>query len=197
MRGPIRGFVAVASAAAILYGLQRTTPGYGDITSPIRVAGELGHRVDASAFSIVIGKVHLARTVTIKGAGRTQTLTTSGVWVLVEGAAEARSESLALTSAQWLGPNGVRYALSQRFSTAPGMLPSQRLEPGLPKAVLMAFEVPEGQVRGATLLVARSAWTPLEEEAGIKMTDVRLIDIRLGLVLARSEGAVPWTLDGQ
>jgi hypothetical protein len=189
-----RGFVAVALAAAVLYGLQRTTPGYGDITSPVPVAGKLGQRVDASAFAIDVAKVHFARTVTAQGVGRAQTFTTSGVWVLVEGAAEARSESLTLMSAEWLGPNGVRYALSQRFSSAPGMLPAQRLEPGLPKPVLMAFEIPESQVSGGTLLIARSAWTPLEEQARIEMTGIKPDDIRPVIVLARGEGAVPWTL---
>ncbi len=189
-----RAFAAVAISAAVLYGLQRTTPGYGEITSPIAVAGKLGKKVTASAFTIGVVKVHLARTLTIKSVGRTQTFTSSGVWVLLEGAAEARSESLNLMSAQWLGPNGVRYALSQRLSAVPGILPSQRLDPGLPRPVLMVFEIPESQVSGGTLLVARTAWTPLEEEARIEMTSVGPDDIKPALVLARSEGAVPWTL---
>jgi hypothetical protein len=193
----VRPLAAVAIAAAVLYGLQRTTPGYGEITSPIAVAAKLGKRVDASAFAVGVVKVHLARTVTTKSIGRTQTFTSSGVWVLVEGAAEARSESLSLMSAQWLGPNGVRYALSQRLSTVPGILPSRRLEPGLPQPVLMAFEIPEGQVSGGTLLIARTAWTPLEEEVRIEMTGVGPDDIRPSLVLARSEGAVPWTLGSE
>ena len=86
------------------------------------------------------------------------TYTTSGVWVLLEAAAEASRESLTLTSAEWRGPSGVRYTLSQRFSTMPGMLPAERLEPGLPKPVLMAFEVPESELAGGTLLVAPSAF---------------------------------------
>ena len=194
MSNIVRALGAVAIAAVVLYGLQHTTPGYGEITSPIVTAGKLGKRIAASAFTIGIVKVHLARTVTTRSVGRTQTFTSSGVWVLVEGAAEARSESLTLMSAQWLGPDGVRYALSQRFSTVPGFLPSQRLEPGLPRPVLMAFEIPENEVSSGTLLVARTAWTPLEEEVRIEMTGVRPDDIRPGLVLARSEGAVPWTL---
>ena len=189
-----RGFVAVAFGAAVLYGLQRTTPGYGEITSPIPVAGKPGQRVDATAFTIGIAKVHLVRAVTTKNVGRAGTFTTSGVWVLVEGAAEAKSESLTLMSAEWLGPNGIRYALSQRFSTVSGMLPAQRLEPGLPKPVLMAFEIPESQVSGGTLLVARSAWTPLEEQARIEMTGIKPDDIRPAAVLARGQGAVPWIL---
>lgn len=194
MSNIVRALVAVAATAAVLYVLQHTTPGYGEITSPIAVTGKLGKRIAASAFAIGIVKVHLARTVTTKSIGRTQTFTSSGVWVLVEGAAEARSESLTLMSAQWLGPNGIRYALSQRFSTVPGFLPSQRLEPGLPRPVLMAFEIPESEVSSGTLLVARTAWTPLEEEVRIEMTGVRPDDVRPVLVLARSEGAVPWTL---
>lgn len=193
----VRSLVAVAITAAALYGMQHTTPGYGEITSPIAVAGKQGKRVATNAFTIGVANVHLARTVTTKRIGRTQTFTTSGVWVLVEGAAEARSESLTLMSAQWLGPNGVRYALSQRLSSVPGILPSERLEPGLPRPVLMAFEIPEGQVSGGTLLIARTAWSSLEEEVRIEMTDVRPDNIKPALVLARSEGAVPWTLSSE
>ena len=197
MNNVLKAIVAVAASAAVLYGLQRTTPSYGEITSPIAVTGKLGKRIAANAFVIGVVKVHLARTVTTKSVGRTQTFTSSGVWALVEGAAEARSESLSLMSAQWLGRDGVRYALSQRFSTVPGFLPSQRLEPGLPQPVLMAFEIPEDQVSEGTLLIARTAWTPLEEEVRIELTGVGPDDIRPALVLARSEGAVPWTLKSE
>ena len=54
---------------------------------------QAGERADASAFAIGVAKVHFARTVTTKGVGRTHTFTTSGVWVLVEGAAEARPKA--------------------------------------------------------------------------------------------------------
>ena len=138
--------------------------------------------------------MQLARTVVTKSAIRDGTFTTSGVWVLVEGTAEALSESLTLLSAEWLGPNGVRYAMSQRLSSLPGMLPGQRLEPGLPTPVLMAFEIPESQVAGGTLIIARSAWAPLAEQARIELTGVKPVDIRSGLVLTRVQGRVPWTL---
>jgi hypothetical protein len=193
MRDTAKGLVLLVGAAAILYGLQRTTPGYGEITSPVRVVGEMGKRVDTSAFSIDVTKVQFARTMTSKGIGRAGTFTTSGVWVLVEGVAEARSESLTLMSADWLGPNGVRYALTQRLSTVPGMLPSQRLEPGLPVPVLMVFEVPEGQVMGGTLLVARSPWAPLEEQVRIEMKNVGSGGIHHSALLTRGDAA-PWTL---
>lgn len=197
MNGAAKGFLAIAFAAAVLYLLQHTTPGYGDITSPIPVTGRSGQKVEANAFAINIAKTHLARTVTMKGIGRNQTFTTSGLWVLVEGVAEARSESLTLASAQWLGAGGIRYALTQRFQAVPGLLPSQRLEPGLPRPVLMAFEIPENQLAGGTLLLARSAWMPLEEEVRIRMTDMERDGIKPTLELARNAGAVPWTLSGE
>ena len=77
------------------------------------------------------------------------------------------------------------------------MLPGQRLEPGLPTPVLMAFEIPESQVAGGTLLIARSAWAPLAEQARIEMTGVKPVDIHASLVLARAQGRVPWTLTAQ
>ena len=194
MSAILKGLGSVALAAAVLYGMQRTTPSYGDITSPRPVAGKLGHRLEARAFAIDIAKVQLARTIATKGTSRDSTFTTSGVWVLVEGTAEALNESLTLLSAEWLGPNGVRYAMTQRLSSVPGMLPGQRLEPGLPTPVLMAFEIPEGQVAGGTLLIARSAWAPLAEQARIEMAGVKPADIRPGVVLARGQGRVPWTL---
>jgi hypothetical protein len=190
----LKGLGGVTLAAAVLYGLQRTTPGYGEITAPRPVAGKLGHRLEARAFAIDVAKVQLARTITTKSAARDGTFTTTGVWMLVEGTAEALTESLTLSSAEWLGPNGVRYAMSQRLSSLPGMLPGQRLEPGLPTPVLMAFEIPEGQVAGGTLLIARSAWAPLAEQARIAMARVKPVDIHSGLVLARAQGRVPWTL---
>ena len=197
MNAFLKGVGGVALAAAVLYGMQQTTPGYGEITSPRPVAGKLGHRLEARAFAVDIGKVQLARTVVSKSASRESTFTTSGVWVLVEGTAEALNESLTLLSAEWLGPNGVRYAMSQRLSSLPGMLPGQRLEPGLPTPVLMAFEIPESQVAGGTLLIARSAWAPLAEQARIEMTGVKPADIQSSLVFARAQGRVPWTLSAQ
>src|SRR4029078_1746650 len=90
----------VALAAAVLYGMQRTTPGYGEITSPRQVVGKPGHRLETRTFAIDIAKVQLARTVTTRGASRDTTFTSSGVWLLVEGAAEALTESLTLLSAE-------------------------------------------------------------------------------------------------
>jgi hypothetical protein len=195
MSSGIKALAAVLLAAALLYGMQRTTPLYSEITSPVPVAGIQGKRLDTDAFAIGIANVHLAREVTTSNFSSTRTYTTSGVWVIVEAAAQAKRESLALTSAAWLGPSGLRYAMSQRFSVMPGILGNERLEPGIVRPILMAFEVPEKELSGAKLLVSRSAYTPLLEEAAIEMTGIRPEEIRPAVVLGRGNRTLPWTLE--
>lgn len=195
MIGRIGSLAGVAAAAAILYGMQRTTPLYSDITAPVLVAGRQGERVETSDFAIGIANVHLARRLTAPGLGAERSHTTSGVWVIVEGASEAKHRSLTLTSAEWLGPDGMRYALSRRLSTIPGLLGTERLEPGIPRPVLMVFEVPESRLAGARLLVASSAFTPLQEEAWIEIADLRPEHIRPSATLGRGGHLMPWTLE--
>ncbi|MHA6686724.1 hypothetical protein [Mesorhizobium sp. A556] len=197
MSVPIKGYAAVMVAAALLYGMQRTTPLYSEITSPVPIAGRQGERIDTTAFAIGITNTHLARKLTVTDFGSTRTYITSGVWVIVEGAAEAKHESLALTSAEWLGPGGLRYQVSQRLPTIPGSLGTEQLEPGIPRPILMAFEVPETQLAGARLLVSRSAMTPLDEQASIELTDLRPDAILPSIKLGRGNPVRPWTLEAK
>src|SRR5690606_12756108 len=97
----------------------------------------------------------------------------------------------------WLGPSGLRYRLTQRISTFPGLITIQTLEPGLPKPVLMIFEVSEDDVFGGTLLVSRSYLTPLDEEVRMPVTSAGVDDIRSAINLGRSDGGVPWTLEAE
>jgi hypothetical protein len=196
MSGPLKGLAAVLFAGAVLYSMQHTTPFYGEITSPIVVEGKAGERVDADDFALGIVNLHLARTLNTESFGQQRSYTTSGLWVVVQGAAEAKSESLTIMSAAWLGPNGVRYELSKRLSIMPGMLPDERLEPGLPKPVLMAFEVPENQAFDGTLIVARAAWMPLDEEVRIPLAG-KPDKIHTVIRVGRGSGGVPWTLEAE
>lgn len=195
MIGRIASLAGVALAAAILYGMQRTTPLYSDITSPIPVAGRQGERIETEDFAIGIANVHLARRLAAQDFRGERSHTTSGVWVIVEGAVETKRESLSLTSAEWLGPDGARYAHTQRLATMPGLPGTERLEPGIPRPMLMVFEVPESQLSGARLLVAPSALTPLQQETRIAMADLRPENIRPSVTLGRGGSLLPWTLE--
>ncbi|MBB2974221.1 hypothetical protein [Mesorhizobium sp. RMAD-H1] len=184
----------LALGAAILYGMQHATPGYGDITSPIVIEGEAGKRVDGSAYAFGLANVHVARSVKTESFGRTREYTTSGVWLILEGAAVAKKESLALTSAEWLGPSGIRYAMSQRLSIASGLLNTERLQPGLPKPVLLAFEVPEKEIAGGQLLIARSRIIPLDEEFRIDPGKALPVSASPSLTILRGNGTNSWTI---
>ncbi|MDK1374345.1 MULTISPECIES: hypothetical protein [unclassified Sinorhizobium] len=194
MMGAVRAVLTLLPAVAVLYVMQQNTPGYGEITSPIVIQGKAGERVEGRDFAFAAGNIHLARAVKTQSFGSVREYTTSGVWVLVEGAAVAKRESLTLMSAEWRAPSGVRYALSERFSTLRGYLPTERLEPGLPRPVLLAFEMPEAEVRGGTLLVARSALIPLGEELWIDVGEKNPTDIHPSVALERGSSTMPWIL---
>ncbi|WP_309082899.1 hypothetical protein [Chelativorans sp.] len=186
--------LALVLAAAALYGMQHSTPGYGDITSPIAIDGKAGERVEEDTFAFGVARAHLARSLRTENFGKVKEYTTSGVWLLVEGAGVAKVESLTLTSAEWLGPTGIRYALSQRFSNQPGYLVNERLDPGLPTPLLLAFEVPEKEVAGGRLLLARSALIPLDEQLRIDIAGVLPNSVSPSLTILRSEGDIRWAI---
>ncbi len=190
----LRALLLSVCAIAALYAMRSSTPGYGDITAPIAVRGAVGERVESRDFAFGAANVHLARQVRVESFGRIKEYSTSGIWLIIEGAAVAKTETMTLTSAEWLAGNGLRYELSQRFSTVPGYLPTERLEPGLPRPVLLAFELPEAAVDKGTLLVARSLVMPLAEELWITLGDKPPTDIKPSVTIARGSSGTPWTL---
>lgn len=194
MISAFRTLLLCGLAIAVLYAMRNSTPGYGDITAPIAIRGAAGERVETQDFAFGAANVHLARQVKVESFGRVKDYSSSGVWLIIEGAAVAETETMTLTSAQWLAGNGLRYELSQRFSTVPGYLPTERLEPGLPKPVLLAFELPEAAVADGTLLVSRSRVMPLAEELWIMLGDKQPLEIKPSVTIARSSSGTPWTL---
>jgi hypothetical protein len=154
-------------AVALLYGVQKTMPTYGNITSPIAVSGKAGEKLSARNFDVTVKSIRLAREIKLNRFGRDRLYSTSGVWALVEVEAAARDETVTLTSAAWLGHDGARYNASERLSGAPGALAEQRLEPGLPQRALLIFEFPESEIRDGTILVARTPFQPLDSELNI------------------------------
>ncbi len=195
MIAALRTLAAIAVTAALLYGMQSTTPYYSDIVSYAEVRGKQGKRVETSSFATAVVRVHLARELVV-GTGflQDQTLTSSGVWVVVEGAAEAVRESLLLSAATWLSRDGARYQMSSRFVSTPGAPGTEQLEPGIPRPVLMVFEVPEDQLAGASLIVHPTSAQPLGEEARIEIDDMPST-ISSRIVIRRGGRVMPWQLE--
>ncbi|MGE0241677.1 MAG: hypothetical protein AB7F09_09845 [Parvibaculaceae bacterium] len=181
-------------AVLVLYGLQKTRPGYGEITSPIAVSGKAGEKLSARNFELAVTKIRLARQIKLSAFGKDRHYSTSGVWAVVEAEAAARNESITLTSAAWLGPDGVRYDASERLTNAPGLLTAQRLEPGLPMRTLMIFEFPEREWRGGAILVAPTPFLPLENEMHIAADLSANVVIHPTLTLARGSSPADWSI---
>ena len=119
--------------------------------------------------------------------------TTSGVWVVVEGTAEARYETLSLTSADWLSKAGVRYALTDRIPATIEMLPGDVNQPGLPRRALLVFEMPQDTVAGGSVAVTRSKLSPLDDEVHIA-TDADTDRTEPKITLRRNNEGFPWTV---
>ena len=99
-------------------------------------------------------------------------LTTSGLWVIVTAQLAATTSSTSVAAATWLGPTGLKYAVSDRIGWAPGM-PPHLVAPGLPKKVRFIFETMPDQVNGATLLLSGKVEPALDSEAHITIDDFK------------------------
>lgn len=165
------GAIAVAGAAIVaLYAMQNTQPGYGDITGPLVVArGGPKEALAARDFQVEVTGYKAARRLKTVQYGKPGLLTTGGVWVLVAVKARALARTVTLTSASWEGPSRARYHASERLPSSLGMLSSARLDPGLEREALLAFEIPESELAGGTLRIAQTPYTPMRGEIVVGM----------------------------
>lgn len=162
-----RQALAVLAAALLLLVLQRTTPGYGEITGPIPLHGASGETVAARTFLVTVDKAILAESLRWSAFGREQIRDTGGLWIAVHARLEARYETTTVASAIWRGPSGRHFEASRRVSGAPSALLGERLEPGLPRQGLFLFEVPADEARGGTLLISATRAPRLDSQARI------------------------------
>ncbi|MGZ2444557.1 hypothetical protein ACVI55_007058 [Sinorhizobium medicae] len=146
-------------------------------------------------FVFAVAKVHSARELVVPSLGEPRTYTTSGKWLVIEAAAKAQEQSVSLTSAEWRGPSGLRFAMSGRIGGSIGLLGSERLEPGIPRPVLLVFELPEDQIESGTLLVAETTVAPLAEQVEIAMHAVLPENRHESITLARGGRIMPWMLE--
>jgi hypothetical protein len=193
----IRKLAALAGlglAALLLYGLQKTMPTYGNITSPITLWGKAGETLTARNFALTVKDIRVARAIKLTAFGRERLYSTSGVWALVEVEAAALNETITLTSASWLGRDGARYTASERLSNAPGVLTSRRLEPGLTSRALLIFEFPENELIKGQILIARAAFLPLDNELYIDADLPAKSPIYPTVTLTRGRSLTDWSL---
>ncbi|KAB2787987.1 hypothetical protein F9K96_18840 [Brucella anthropi] len=195
MMGWLKNTLMLCVAAAALYGMQHSTPYYSDIFSSVTIEGQQGKPAETSRFVVGIVNVYRTRQLTTPGIGSTRAYNTDGEWLVIEAAAKAKIESLGLAAVEWLGPNGIRYAMSKRPTYAPGIVGSERLEPGIPRPILMVFELPRDQIAGGRLLIAESSLTPLSEQVQISMNSTAQDNVSQSIAIKRMGTIMPWQLE--
>jgi hypothetical protein len=164
--------LAIAIAAGLLLAMQRSTPGYAELTGPIPVVGKVGDLIETRRFDVTLEAIRFARRLHFTRYGRNQERDTTGVWAVVTAKFSARNASVTVNSATWQGPTALRYSASSRVENAPGVLLGRRLEPGSsPQRGLIIFEIPADQVADATLLVSETNWPRLDSEARISLSN--------------------------
>ncbi|MCR4519868.1 MULTISPECIES: hypothetical protein [Bosea] len=166
--------IALAIAALLLFALQQTTPGYSEITGPIRQHGIAGTSIVTRSFTLRVEKVVLAERLRWQSFGRSYDRNTGGLWAVALVEAEGTPATMALNGATWLAASGLRFEASQRAEQAPGFLRGKRLEPGLPQRGLLIFEVGRDAARGGTLLVSEARWPRLDTQLRIALPDDRI-----------------------
>nr|WP_255592667.1 hypothetical protein [Bordetella sp. BOR01] len=151
--------------------MQRNSPRYDELTGPIPVAGRMGQTVHTRLFDAKVEGVEFARQLAYERFGSQTVLTTSGVWAIVTAELQARSRSVNVGQAAWVGPQGLQYLLSDRLGLAPDQ-PPHALDPGLPRRVRFIFEIRPDQVGGATLWLSERFSPRLDSEAHIALDAV-------------------------
>ncbi|CCJ48698.1 hypothetical protein AZ16_1652 [Bordetella bronchiseptica B18-5 (C3)] len=158
-------------AALALYGMQRSTPRYLDLTGPIVERGAMGEAVRTRQFDATVQRVQFARQLRYRSLGRERVRETAGVWAVVWVRLAALDASTQVGEAAWLGPDALTYRHTDRLGLAPGV-PPYMLDPGLPRTVRLVFEIRPDQARGATLLLSERYSPRLDSQARIALDDV-------------------------
>lgn len=193
MTGAARTALALLFAAAVLYAMQRTRPLYSDITSPIVTSGGMNERLETSAFAFSLDSVRVARALNVETFGASKPYTSSGVWIVAQGEAEATFETLALASGEWQSREGIRYILTDRLPPTIGMMSGDVYQPGLPRRVLLVFEAPQEAVAGGSVVVTRTKLLPLDDELRVE-TNVAAAQVEPAITIRRNEEGPSWTV---
>lgn len=163
--------VALAVAALLLFALQQTTPGYSEITGPIRQAGIAGVTATARGFTVRVEKIMLAERLRWQSLSRSYERSTDGIWAVAIMTAEGKPGTTSLNGAIWQAASGLRFDASPRVGAFRGLLNGARLEPGLPQRGLLIFEIGRDAARGGALLVSEARWPRLDTQLRIALPD--------------------------
>jgi hypothetical protein len=163
--------IAIFIIAALLAVLQATTPSYAVLTGPIRTTGHQRQVVSSATFGVQVRRVLRAKEVAYERFGRAVDLQSSGIWVVASVEAHAFKQTMPLRAATLIGASGRKYRQSRRAGEAPNVLSAKVIQPGLPTAGLIFFELPMDETKGMRLVFSEQYDPQLKDEIEILLDD--------------------------
>ena len=107
--------LAILVTVGLLYAMQRTTPGYSEITGPIVQNAGFGTVAIARSFKLRVEKVILAEKLRWQAFGRSYERDSGGLWAVVVAAAEGAPASATLGGAIWQSASGLRFEILRKI----------------------------------------------------------------------------------
>lgn len=169
-------------AGALLYWLQYSTPGYADLTGPIKAVGLQADAVDSNSFSARIVAARSSPRLAFTRYGKKIERDTDGIWLVLKVEVLAERETMLLGAASIKGASGRLYRQSERASGITGEISAQSLQPGLPKSALIVFELPRSETTQMTLVLSRNRSPRLDDEVSIIIVDQIIQEERIEIV---------------
>ena len=177
-----RSALAGLGLLALAFGVAFSTPGTAQVEAPFAVSGDVGERVVSQHLVVTTHAMTLAHEVVVD----TWVGTTSGVWLVVDATAEARTERSTLGTAVFI--DGVEYGSTTRTSS--DTLDGRVVDAGFPITGSVLVELPADILDRPG---ARSATVRFSTDGDVRLDSVIEMEVDLTAldVENRAERDVP------
>lgn len=162
----LRHSVPVLLGACALGAMMATTPDYNRVFQPFRTHAQVDGIAQGRLHDARFGNWQTADQISFDRYGKAVVRDTQGVFLVVDVDILNVRESVRLTAA-WLGRSGRRYEQTSRAEGTPVTLDVRQFHPGLDDRGVVVFELPEDEVAGGQLLLARRGPNILDSELAL------------------------------
>ena len=161
--------LVVLVTVAILAFFRWTTPSYAILTGPLETYGSQRQMVQSPTFGLRANKVIETKTIAFERYGKAVERQTDGIFLIVTVDAEARRQTMMINAAAVRGASGRMYHQTHRADGAPQLINGKEIQPGLSKAGIFVFEMPQQDAEQATLVVSEQLGPRLDSEISIAL----------------------------
>jgi len=161
-----RHIAPVLLGACALGAMLMTAPDFNSVFKPFRIEAPSGAVAQGRLHAARFNGWHTADRLSFKRYGTPITRDTEGVFLLVSVDILDVRESVRL-KATWQGRSGRRYVQTERAEGTPFTLDARQFHPGLDDRGTAVFELPQDEIQGGQLLLARNGLNVLDSELAL------------------------------